>query len=216
MASATDISSTIIAKSDQLNSDDLISGPIIVKITEVKIADAAEQPVSVGISGGYKPYFPCKTCRRVLVSAWGKDATKWVGRVLKLYRDPKVKWGGEVVGGIRIAAMSDIPQKLEIALAETRGKKKLVIVEKLTNDLVTQPASQSNPIAESFNEMKARWKSRREALGMLVNVEEFGAFVEAATSGLILAKDARNLSHFDADKVAQCGQSIEATLQEPL
>lgn len=128
--SECDVSDTIVAKSDQLNADDLLAGPITVTITGVKRC-ADEQPVAVQISGGHQPWKPCKTMRRVLVSAWGKDGSQWVGKSLRLVRDASVIFGGKAVGGIRIEAMSHIPKRIEMYLAESRGKKKLVTIDVL-------------------------------------------------------------------------------------
>jgi hypothetical protein len=117
-----DMSEFIVAKSDQLNADDLLGGPIVVKITEVA-RNNAEQPVNVHIEG-YRPWRPCKTSLRILVAAWGKDSTKWVGRWVRLFRDPTVKWGGEAVGGIRPNGLSHIKEPLTMALAVTKGTKR--------------------------------------------------------------------------------------------
>ena len=66
---------------------------------------------------------------RVLVHAWGADANKYVGRSLTLYCDPKVKWGGMEVGGIRISHMSHIDSALTMALTATKGNKKPFTVQ---------------------------------------------------------------------------------------
>ena len=42
-----DMHSVIVPKSDQLNADDLIGGPITIKITKMVVAPAGEQRVSV-------------------------------------------------------------------------------------------------------------------------------------------------------------------------
>lgn len=120
-----DMSKFIAAKSDQLNADDLIDGPRTVTITKVTAApDAAEQPVSIHYEGDNgKPFKPCKTMRRILVGVWGKDASKYVGRSMTLYRDPTVAFGGLQVGGIRISHMSDIAEDKTVALLVTRGRK---------------------------------------------------------------------------------------------
>lgn len=132
-----DISDTIVAKSDQLNADDLLSGAITVTITDVRRCDD-EQPVAVHISGGHQPWKPCKTMRRVLVAAWGKDGSQWVGKSLRLVRDASVVFGGKAVGGIRVEAMSHIAKRIEIYLAESRTKKKLVTI-----DVLSAPAEPS-------------------------------------------------------------------------
>jgi hypothetical protein len=42
---------------------------------------------------------------------------------MTLYGDPSVKFGGNVVGGIKISHLSHIDKPLNLALTETRGKK---------------------------------------------------------------------------------------------
>ena len=116
-----DISHTIVAKSDQLNADDLISGPITVQIERVT-QGKKDQPVVIHISGGHQPWRPCKTMRRILVACWGTDARQWVGQWVRLYRDPVVKWAGEEVGGIRMDGAT-IPKPISIALQVSRGVK---------------------------------------------------------------------------------------------
>lgn len=126
-----DITEHLKAKSDQLNADDLVGGPITVQITDVSRGDA-EQPVVVRISGGHCPWKPCKSMLRLLANAWGLDTREWHGRWLTLYRDPTVMWAGQPVGGVRVKAMShlDDPQ-VTIRLAVTRGKKALFSVDRL-------------------------------------------------------------------------------------
>jgi hypothetical protein len=136
----------IVAKSDQLNADDLISGPITVQLTSISVK-RGEQPVTIGISGGHQPWKPCKTTLRVLVFAWGDDYPNWVGRSITLYLDPEVKWGGVKVGGIRIAAMSHIPKRIELSLAETKGKKVTHRIEVLK---ATSPQSAEHMGLDAF------------------------------------------------------------------
>lgn len=104
-----DMSQTIAPKSDQLNADDLISGPRDIVIAGVRGMSDRDQPVAVFFEGDNgKPYKPCKSMRRVMVACWGPDAQQYIGRALRLYCDPKVKFGGIEVGGIRISHMSHI------------------------------------------------------------------------------------------------------------
>ena len=114
----------IVPKSDQINADDLIAGPITVKIEGVQIKGGDDQPVSIKLAGTKKAYRPCKSMSRVLVAAWGPDAKVYAGRSLTLYRDPTVKWGGMEVGGIRISHMSHLAKSMNMALTVTRGSKK--------------------------------------------------------------------------------------------
>lgn len=130
-----DMGNFIVAKSDQLNSDDLMTGPRTITITKVTAApDAAEQPVSIHYEGGEgRPWKPCKTMRRVLVAMWGRDASHYAGRSLTLYRDPTVAFGGLQVGGIRISHMSDIDGDQTVALLVTRGRKAPFKIKPLLN-----------------------------------------------------------------------------------
>ena len=117
-----DISSTLTAKSDQLNADDLIGGPIVVRIEDISAGDE-DQPVIITISGGHQPWKPGKTARRCLAACWGVHARKWIGQTVELYRDASVMFGGEKVGGIRVRAVTGIDKPVEVMLAKTRGKK---------------------------------------------------------------------------------------------
>lgn len=119
----TDLSLTIAPKSNQLNADDLIAGPRTIRITTVK-AGSAEQPIAIHFEGDDgKPYLPCKSMRRLMVALWGADGKAYAGRLLTLYNDPKVKWGGIEVGGIRISHMSHIEQDTTLALTESKSKR---------------------------------------------------------------------------------------------
>lgn len=119
-----DMSSVIVPKSDQINADDLIAGPMTITITNVQIRGGQEQPVSIYFEGSEKAFRPCKSMSRVLVQGWGADASKYVGRSLTLYRDPTVKWAGLEVGGIRISHMSDIDGEKLMMLTATKGSRK--------------------------------------------------------------------------------------------
>lgn len=149
-----DMSSTIIAKSDQLNADDLVTGPVTVRITNVTKAESGEQQVSVFITG-HKPFKPCKTVLRILCGAWGKDGLKWIGRSLTLIRDPGVTWAGQKVGGIRIQAMSHITQPYEVALAESRKSKKQYVIAVLKNEDAAKLEASSTTLVEWSEKLNA-------------------------------------------------------------
>lgn len=129
----TDLAQTIAPKSDQLNSDDLIAGPMTITIEKVSANPSSpEQPISISFRGDNgKPYKPCKSMRRVLVATWGSNGASFVGRSMTLYRDPTVKFGGFEVGGIRISHMSDIDKPMTMALTTTRASRKAYTVQPL-------------------------------------------------------------------------------------
>jgi len=126
-----DLTESIAPRSDQLNSDDLITGPVTVTITEVK-AGNPEQPVEVHLQEfPGRPYKPSKSMRRVLVQAWGAEASAYAGRRLTLFRNPEITFGRDKVGGIEISHMSDLPKRLTVSLMVTRGKRKPFNVDPL-------------------------------------------------------------------------------------
>ena len=133
MNDATNLKDTIIAKSNQTNADDLLSGPRTITVTAVKRSSSPDQPVDIHYEGDDgKPYKPCKTMRKVLIFAWGENGADWVGRSMTLFNDPEVKFGGVKVGGIRISHLSDIERDIAISLTATKGKKAPVTIKKLT------------------------------------------------------------------------------------
>ena len=128
-----DMAQFIAPKSSQLNADDLVGGPRTITVTKVSGTGNAEQPVAISFEGDEgRPFLPCKSMRRILVAVWGKDASQYVGRSMRIYRDPKVTWGGMEVGGIRISHASDIERDTVIALTETKKSRKPFTVRPLT------------------------------------------------------------------------------------
>ncbi|OCH80340.1 hypothetical protein A9310_21610 [Gordonia sp. UCD-TK1] len=137
-----DMLKTIEADSTQVNADDLTEEPRIVTITGVSKGNA-EQPVNFELAEfPGRAYRPCKSMRRVIVQAWGPDASVYVGRQLAIYNDRRVQWGGQAVGGVRIKAMSHIEKRLTLPLTVTRGKRAPYVVEPLKVSF--------KPIPESF------------------------------------------------------------------
>jgi hypothetical protein len=121
-----DLRSTIIPRSDQLNSEQLLGGPMIITVSDVRAGGGEDQPVSIFYEADPgRPYKPCKTMRKVLILAWGPDGTQWIGKSMELYCEPSVKFGGEVVGGIRISRLSDIPKEIKVSLTATKGRKSM-------------------------------------------------------------------------------------------
>lgn len=132
MNDITDLRSTIVPKSDQTNSEDLLTGPRTIRVTSVKISDTKEQPVIVHYEGDNgRPYKPCLTMRKLLVFAWGADGREWAGRSMTLYNDPDVKFGGMEVGGIRISHLSDIDRDMKVSLTSTKGKKAMYSIKRM-------------------------------------------------------------------------------------
>lgn len=144
-----DLAETIVPRSDQINSEDLLTGPRLVTITAVK-RGTDEQPVNIVTAefGPGRPYKPSKTMRRVLVAAWGTDAQSYVGRRLVIYRDPEITFGKDKVGGIRISAMSDISSRLSVSLTVTRGRRAPFIIDPLPKEPASTESGDDDAITK--------------------------------------------------------------------
>lgn len=126
-----DITKTTEPRSDQINFDDVATSTVTVTVSEVK-SGSAEQPVEVHlVEYPGRPYKPAKSMRRVLIAAWGPEASAYAGRQLTLYGDPTIRFGKEAVGGIRISHLSHIAEPLTISLTVTRGKRAPFVVQPL-------------------------------------------------------------------------------------
>lgn len=127
-----DVSKAIEPKSDQLNADDLLTGPQTVKIVRVEIKPTSEQPVWIHLEGkNGKPWKPSKTALRCLAMIWGADASKWSGLRLTLYNDPDVQFGGVRVGGIRVSNMEGLTEPRTLMLTKSRAKKGATVIKPL-------------------------------------------------------------------------------------
>ena len=152
-----DLTNTIVPKSDQINADDLITGPRTFTVTEVRVKSTTEQPVDILLAESPgKPFRPSKTVLRILVTAWGKEGDDYIGRRMTLYRDPEVKWAGQEVGGIRVSALSHITKPIKLALTETRGKKVTHIVQPLKDEPTPRTREPRNGVtADQLNAVAA-------------------------------------------------------------
>ena len=146
-----DLTDTIAPRSDQLNAEDLLSGPRTVTITDVHQGASTEQPVDIVTAefGTGRPWKPSKTVRRILVAAWGPEASAYVGRRATIYRDPDVKFGGMAVGGIRVSHLSHIDQPLTVALTVAKGKRAPFVVKPLTEP-APAPAAAPTPTPDDI------------------------------------------------------------------
>ena len=158
----SNLNDTIIPKSDQLNADQLIGGPITITVTSVRRGSGDDQPVVVHYEGeNGRPWKPCLTMRKVLIFAWGEDGSQWAGKMLTLYNLRTVKWGGVEVGGIRISHMSHVQADVKLSLAVTRGKKEPIIIKRLdaTDPLVAARAKLDTAARSGMEALKTAWGS---------------------------------------------------------
>ena len=118
-----EVRASIVPRSDQLNAEDLLTGPITVTVAGVRRGNN-EQPILVDMAERDRPFKPCKTCRRVLIALWTEEPAKWIGQQMTLFTDPSVLYAGVKVGGIRISHATGISEPKTLLLAITRGKRK--------------------------------------------------------------------------------------------
>ena len=127
-----DVTKAIQPKSDQINADSLVTGPMTIKVRDVKVDPTGEQPIWVAFEGDDgKPWKPCKTAARCLATIWGANAAQWIGMSCTIYNDPTVTWGGAAVGGIRVSHMEGIDKPRVLSLTKTRGKKSSITIQPL-------------------------------------------------------------------------------------
>ena len=127
-----DISDTLAPKSDQMDYEDMLTGPKTLTITNVRKGPSAEQPIQIDFEEFDRPWRPAKTVRRVLVACWGPDGSAYIGRQVTLYGDPTVTWAGEAIGGIRLSHASHIAEPVTVTLTVRRGKRAPFVVQPLT------------------------------------------------------------------------------------
>jgi len=167
----SDMSAVIVPKSDQINAEDFLAGPSVFTIADVSINPGTEQPVSIRLDGEKRVWRPCKSMSRVLVAAWGPDASQYAGRSVRLFCDPNVTWAGMKVGGIRISHLSHIEREMVIALTATKGKKVMATIKPLQVEQRQQRQVDPNAAANWANEHMAQ-------LGRIDSLDDLNAYID--------------------------------------
>jgi hypothetical protein len=141
---------TIEKKTDQLNYEDFLGGITrVVTVAGVK-AGTKEQQYDIAIEDDQRVWRPAVTVLKLLVAAWGDDASAWIGRRAELYGDPTITFGRDKVGGIRVSRLSHLDKPLSVNLTETRGKRKTHTVDPL-------PEPAPDPNAAKLAELRAEY-----------------------------------------------------------
>jgi hypothetical protein len=119
-----DIQAGIAPRSDQVNADDLIAGPLTVTITGARLVADKDQPWHIDLAEFKdRPFKPCLTMRRLMSKVLGKVPKRWIGEKMTLYRDPQVKYKQDTVGGARISHFSALTEPETVRLTDKRGSK---------------------------------------------------------------------------------------------
>ena len=95
---------------------------------------------------------------RVLIECWGKDGSEYPGRRVTLYRDERVRFGSDDVGGIRISHLSHIDKARGVILTVTRGKRATYPVKPLPSDAPTAAPVTEETVSQ-LAALRAEWKS---------------------------------------------------------
>lgn len=169
-----DMSTTIIAKSDQINAADLIGITKTITIREVKIKPGEDQPVSVYFEGDQKAFRPCKGVRRLMVRVWGPDASRYVGQSMTLFQDPTVTWAGKPEGGIRVSHMTGLSKPIVESMRTSRAATKpyeILPLQAPTNSGATDKA--------------ADWtRDHLEAINNASDADDLAAVIKAGSRAL--------------------------------
>ncbi|UYL86630.1 hypothetical protein SEA_RADFAD_74 [Arthrobacter phage RadFad] len=132
-------------RSDQWNADDFTSGPRTFTVAGVTDGTAEQKYDIQLVEGEGRAWRPPLTMIRVLIAAWGDESKAWIGRRVTLYQDPTVRFGRDVIGGIRISHLSHIDKPLNVKVTTTRGKREPVTVQPLK-----EPAPAPKPAANTI------------------------------------------------------------------
>lgn len=158
------IGDTIAPNSDQLDAVDLVAGPRTFTVDRAVVKDGDEQPVNIHLAEFPRPWRPGKSMRRVLVAIWGDDETTYAGRRITLWCDPRVRFGGAEVGGVRITHMSHLDKPRGVPLIVSRGKSGVYPVKPLAEAASEPLPRDPEPTAEQVdaatdrNQLQDMWR----------------------------------------------------------
>lgn len=161
-----DIRQAMQAKSDQLNSVDIIGFEPVIRVREVQVR-GGEQPVSIYFDGdNNRPWKPSKGMIRILSAGWGYESDQWIGRSVQIFNEPTVKYAGKEVGGVHIRAMSDIPTKgINTTLVKNRQQREPYKVSFLNVERPVYPVQQFESM---FKQMADAMESGKMTLNQIV------------------------------------------------
>jgi hypothetical protein len=97
------------------------------KSKEVKLLIEWEDDVRDPVQGQpYPPLVACKTVCECVEGMFGENPDGWAGKRLTLYTDPEVRFGNDVVGGVRVAGSPDIAKAVTVKIRVPRKRDPLV------------------------------------------------------------------------------------------
>lgn len=163
------LASTIKAKSDQLNAVDIVGFEPVITIERVVETGKPDQPIAIYYQGcNNRPWKPSLGMRRILATLWGAETEleDFVGRKVKLFNNPKVKWAGKECGGIWIRAMSHIERNFNTTIPVARNKREPIEIEVLTVEVLNYP---DDKFDAGYPAMKSALESKKMSLPQVIS-----------------------------------------------
>jgi hypothetical protein len=148
--SINDLSDTIEAKSDRINAADLMGADKVIVISEViRYSENGTNKFYLNYVGhNGRAYKPSLGMRRIIMTLWGKDGTQYIGRSIKIFRDPTVIYAGKAAGGVVISAMTDIQSRATVVIPISKTKSVTYVIDKL--EPTDKPAWPDDAFAAKF------------------------------------------------------------------
>lgn len=171
-----DIRAATKPKSDQLNYETFLTGPQTFTVSKVTPGDR-DHPVFIHMNEcPATPYKPSKGMLKCIAQpdGWGDKSSQWVGKSITLYGDPTVIYGGVEVGGIKVAALSDINGDYETLISARRGVRKPHIIKKIVIQMYDDQKFVAN--LPAWLKLIADGKATTDQI--IARVEQSGALTE--------------------------------------
>ena len=168
-----DISEMLVGKSDQIDNVDLLSGPRDFTITGVSKGNP-DQPLDITVAEFDRAWRPGLTMRRLLAHIWGKDASLYVGRRVRLYRDAEVTFGKDKTGGTRISHASHMDKSVTVSLPTSKGKFGAFTVTPLPDaaPTITPATPEEVQACTEVDELRAMWSTATPEVQSLITARK--------------------------------------------
>lgn len=176
MSVDVDIRAATKPKSDQLNYETFLTGPQTFIVSKVTPGDR-DHPVFIHMNEcPATPYKPSKGMLKCIAQpdGWGDKSSQWVGKSITLYGDPTVIYGGVEVGGIKVAALSDINGDYETLISARRGVRKPHLIKKIVIQMYDEQKFVAN--LPAWLKLIADGKATTDQI--IARVEHSGALTE--------------------------------------
>lgn len=176
MSVDVDIRAATKPKSDQLNYETFLTGPQTFTVSKVTPGDR-DHPVFIHMNEcPATPYKPSKGMLKCIAQpdGWGDKSSQWVGKSITLYGDPTVIYGGVEVGGIKVAALSDINGDYETLISARRGVRKPHLIKKIVIQIYDDQKFVAN--LPAWLKLIADGKATTDQI--IARVEQSGALTE--------------------------------------